>query len=111
MSKITLFVEAESLQEALDMINGSKPVSVWNVQLGDARAPEAEPGAASAVPTTEAKPEVPITQVRAAMFELKKAKGAAVAAAILEQHGAATLSELPPEKYADVLAAAEEARR
>lgn len=69
-------------------------------------APPDEPVAAPDDAPTYSLPEV-----RAVLADLRKAKNAAAAKAILEAHGANALSELDESKYAAVIKAAQEAMK
>lgn len=62
---------------------------------------------AKAKPALAAVPEVTLEQVRAKLSDLSKQSKGAEAKALLAEYGVTKLTEVPAEKYAEVLAKAE----
>ena len=73
-----------------------------------APAEAAEPAAASESPSEAPAAAVTLEEVRAKLAALSQAGKKAEAKALLDQFGVAKLTDLPADKYAEVLAAAEE---
>ncbi len=108
---ITIQIEATNMQDAISQLQGSGIAAVQKPITTTAEPVKTE----QPTHTTEAaaKPEKTylLTEVRAALGDLRKAKGAAAAKGILQAHGVEALSELPESAYGAAIEAAKEALR
>lgn len=73
----------------------------------DKSEPTPDPDPAPAPETTEPAPTVTLEEVRAKLAKLSQAGKQAQVKALITQFGASKLTEIPAEKYAELMAAAE----
>lgn len=126
---ISIQIEVANLQDALKLLTaptiqtpeimaGSKPQHSASEPTPPPSTVSNEPEPSAPImvgmpeeitPSATEEPAYTLPEVRSILGELRRAKGAAEAKAILQKHNASSLGELPEEAYAAVVSEAREA--